>query len=503
MLSATKDMPTADPEDRENTLAVTPTRQIQNVVRRLPSSPYKSPLREVTANGSTASRLAKGKQKGTQMEVLKILNGRGSNFPDDDEHEQLTEDMERAADDLLREYGGYVHYGAMEDEDEDEDYVPEHEAGTDANHEMDNDRINEGVEFVRNEFALYSIPGKRKSSSLEVDLGAGESSHSPPAKRPRKTSTVKHKPKHTAIGDGNIGADPSLISPPWARPKDSKPDRATSRAQDPLLSTQQQAELDQIVDRIKARPGQKKSLYILRRETPMDDSITRTRSGRISFKPLAYWRNERCVYGGSPGGTGLEEGARFPLTSIKEIIRMEQVEQAHNGGASKGKRKAGKRKGRTRPADQDESDPEGEGDSVEFDASAQPWETESGILRGNVAVWDQEKQQPIDALEEIEIAYAPAAIVTREVKSTHPDQRSFRYAKLVNSPFLGCGIVELAPGDLKRPKNSRKMHMCFFVAKGRVTVEVGSLVGQTSRFSIGKGGFWQVPRGKSRYNGNI
>jgi centromere protein C len=39
------------------------------------------------------------------------------------------------------------------------------------------------------------------------------------------------------------------------------------------------------------------------------------------------------------------------------------------------------------------------------------------------------------------------------------------------------------------------MHMSFFVAKGRVTVEVGSLGGEMSRFSIGKGGFWQVPRG--------
>ena len=79
----------------------------------------------------------------------------------------------------------------------------------------------------------------------------------------------------------------------------------------------------------------------------------------------------------------------------------------------------------------------------------------------------------------------------------HPDQRTFKFAKLLSISFFGSGIVELEPGDFKRPKNSRKMHMSFFVAKGRVTVEVGPLGGEMCRFSVGKGGFWQVPRGES------
>lgn len=69
----------------------------------------------------------------------------------------------------------------------------------------------------------------------------------------------------------------------------------------------------------------------------------------------------------------------------------------------------------------------------------------------------------------------------------------FRFAKTLTLPFFGSGMVELPPGGSKRVKNSRKMQMVFFVFFGRVTVDVGT---PTTSFSIGKGGMWQVPRGK-------
>ena len=95
-----------------------------------------------------------------------------------------------------------------------------------------------------------------------------------------------------------------------------------------------------------------------------------------------------------------------------------------------------------------------------------------------------------------------AAIKTREVKGSSFDNGpTFRYAKLLSTNFFGTGLVDVPPGGIKRPKNSRKMQMSFFVVKGRVTVTVGPLGGQETgrmnRFSIGKGGFWQVPRGES------
>lgn len=70
----------------------------------------------------------------------------------------------------------------------------------------------------------------------------------------------------------------------------------------------------------------------------------------------------------------------------------------------------------------------------------------------------------------------------------------FRFAKTLTLPFFGSGMVELPPEGAKRVKNSRKMQMVFFVFYGRVTVDVGT---PTTSFSIGKGGMWQVPRGKS------
>ena len=50
----------------------------------------------------------------------------------------------------------------------------------------------------------------------------------------------------------------------------------------------------------------------------------------------------------------------------------------------------------------------------------------------------------------------------------------------------------MPPGAVKKQKNSKKMHMVFFVHHGRIHVEVAGL-----RFSAGKGCVFQVPRGES------
>ena len=69
----------------------------------------------------------------------------------------------------------------------------------------------------------------------------------------------------------------------------------------------------------------------------------------------------------------------------------------------------------------------------------------------------------------------------------------FKFAKTLTLDFFGAGMVDLPPGCVKRMKNSRRMQMVFFVFYGRVTVNVGT---PPTKFSIGKGGQWQVPRGK-------
>ena len=69
----------------------------------------------------------------------------------------------------------------------------------------------------------------------------------------------------------------------------------------------------------------------------------------------------------------------------------------------------------------------------------------------------------------------------------------FKFAKTLTLDFFGSGMVHLPPGGAKRVKNSRKMQMVFFVFYGRVTVNIGT---PATKFSIGKGGQWQVPRGE-------
>jgi centromere protein C len=87
---------------------------------------------------------------------------------------------------------------------------------------------------------------------------------------------------------------------------------------------------------------------------------------------------------------------------------------------------------------------------------------------------------------EEEIALSSTAIVTRDISGA-----GFKFAKTLTMPFFGSGVVDLPPGSVKKPKNSRKMQMMFFVFYGRVEVTVNE-----STFRIGKGGMWQVPRGK-------
>lgn len=120
-------------------------------------------------------------------------------------------------------------------------------------------------------------------------------------------------------------------------------------------------------------PGRPKarSLYVLRSETPADDSGARVlRSGRTSVKPMAFWRNERIVY-----GDRTSEGSMMVLPGIKEVIRTEEVEQPRP------KRPPGRRTGSRKKRQLDDLDEE--------DEDQEPWEAEeTPIMRGDIIQWD-------------------------------------------------------------------------------------------------------------------
>ncbi|CEN61480.1 Putative Cupin domain protein (AFU_orthologue; AFUA_1G07590) [Aspergillus calidoustus] len=289
--------------------------------------------------------------------------------------------------------------------------------------------------------------GAKATSSQETTEPQG-----PAQKRKRAGRPPKAQNKSTENAEGQRPAKKAKTSEPKRR--------ITGPSGDP--------ELDKVVENYVNRTGplRGRSLYILKREAPSDPTTTHTRSGRASVRPLAYWKNERCVYGDEEAA----EGERFPLSKIKEIIRTEELEPER-------KQKRRSKKSKSRKSKDDESEDEDE-------QYRDPYEEQGGVLHGYIRKWDPESQTATNEEEVLDIAYAPSGIETRDVKGA-----TFRFAKLLSSPFIGSGIVELPPGGVKKPKNSKKMHMVFYVVYGRVLVDISGV-----QFSAGKGCVFQVPR---------
>ncbi|KAL2825425.1 kinetochore CENP-C fungal-like protein [Aspergillus cavernicola] len=303
------------------------------------------------------------------------------------------------------------------------------------------------------------VKGSRSAGRPKGAKGTASQDKAESSEAPQKRKRAGRPPKAQ-----NQAKDDTEEQRPAKKVKTSEPKRrVTGSSGDP--------DLDKVVENYVSRTGPLKgrSLYILKREAPSDPSTTHTRSGRVSVRPLAYWKNERCVYGDEEA----TEGQRYPLSTIKEIIRTEELEPEKQNK----KRRSKKSKPKSKNKDDDEDS--------EDDQYRDPYEAKGGVLHGYIRKWDAQSQTAMDEEEVLDIAYAPSGIETRNVKGA-----TFRFAKLLSSPFIGSGIVELPPGGVKKPKNSKKMHMVFYVVHGRVLVDISGV-----QFSAGKGCVFQVPRG--------
>ncbi|CZS88599.1 uncharacterized protein RAG0_00296 [Rhynchosporium agropyri] len=299
-------------------------------------------------------------------------------------------------------------------------------------------------------------PKKRTRSSLDArDVGAVKKMGRP--KKAAKEASVKEsKGKERAATE---------------EPEISLKAKVKAAGRKQRLAANEEGKSPQ-VQRGPPMPRNNRGLFILRRETPMEGpGFQQTRSGRNSFKPLAYWKNERVEYSEDENEDGV---GKFVMPRIKEVVRAEEVYQP--------KRKVARSKSKAPKSKKQSADSESE----EEDINMEPWEMEPGRIFGEVKNWDPEdpsgSQQ--DEIQE-EIALSSAAIITRDIPHA-----SFRFAKTLTLPFFGSGMVDLPAQSVKKSKNSRKMQMVFFVFYGRVQVTVNDNV-----FSIGKGGMWQVPRG--------
>ncbi|KJR85377.1 centromere protein C [Sporothrix schenckii 1099-18] len=232
---------------------------------------------------------------------------------------------------------------------------------------------------------------------------------------------------------------------------------------------------------------------VVRRREIADGSgdLVKTRSGRSSFRPLAFWRNEHVEFDPNDvqqDGFGRRtNNSKFLLPTIKDIVRVDEEVLPRSygpGGSRRGGGAGGAKRGRKRR-------PTGDGDGGDNEPDRDAWEANPGKVSGDIVVWYPEHELDPPALGQnvemtsAEIALSDAAIQTHEVRGG-----TFRFVKTLSLPFFGTGMVDMPPGSEKKLKNSRKMHMTFFVHYGHVLVKVNE-----SEFRIAKGGMWSVPRG--------
>jgi centromere protein C len=293
-------------------------------------------------------------------------------------------------------------------------------------------------------------PETLDDSSVEEPELVEEAPEEPPAKKPRP----RGRPTKAATST-NKPTKPSMAK--QKRPRDSEITVVSSPIQ---------------VHRGPPRPNHSRGLFTLRRETP-DNVYGQTRSGRNVVKPSEWWNNEKIIY---EDEEVYDNNGAYLVRTVKEVIRAEPIEtEKSKRGRKKGAKVTTTKRRRAAPESEDE-----------FEDLEEPWESEPGRVFGEVRTWNPEDQTGVESQEkEEEIALSSAAIITRDIPGA-----SFRFAKTLTHPFFGSGMVDLPPGAAKKPKNSRKMQMVFFVYTGRVNVTVNE-----NSFRIGKGGMWQVPRG--------
>ncbi|KYK61278.1 hypothetical protein DCS_02420 [Drechmeria coniospora] len=208
------------------------------------------------------------------------------------------------------------------------------------------------------------------------------------------------------------------------------------------------------------------------------ETMTQTRSGRHSFKPVEYWRGEQIIREEEEQADMFYKDD-FVLPTIKEVVRVERELPPPPKRATRGKgRPPSKAKQRQNTI-------------VEDDEELEEWEYNPGTVTGEIVLWEPEHEQeppaddePVQVMDD-RIAISADAIQTSDIKDA-----TFRFAKTLTMPFMGAGVVDLPPGAEKRPKNSRKMHMVFFVHYGKVLVTINE-----AQFRISAGGTWFVPRG--------
>jgi len=229
------------------------------------------------------------------------------------------------------------------------------------------------------------------------------------------------------------------------------------------------------------------------RESSITDNNGQRRSGRHRIPPLQYWKNEKVTYRLNYGVVdGVRRKSAIAMPEMVGIVRVESDPESSKAAKKPRKRapaSAGTKRKRTDAADAADMDSDAEGDPGERET----WETtatsrsgEIGVKKGIVKTYppaiDSDGE---DELEEVDLAYSRYRLVPVEIANAN-----FTFVKTYGEPHFGTGIIEIPPGQMKRPKNSGKMNLVFYMLSGRATVRIAD-----SAFRVGKGSQFMVPRG--------
>ncbi|KAI0547357.1 Mif2/CENP-C like-domain-containing protein [Xylaria curta] len=220
-----------------------------------------------------------------------------------------------------------------------------------------------------------------------------------------------------------------------------------------------------------------RGLVTLRREDTT--TMRTTRSGRASFKPLEWWKGDHVEYDEDQERIFEDAGKRhFKMPTVKGVVRTEENYEAIP--RRRGRQPTGRKPGRRPSAVAEEEEIERE-----------DWEYEPGRVTGEVIIWEPIHEfEPPDEEDHVEVFPEQLAISENAIEFKGIKDSTYKFAKTLTLPFFGSGIIDLPPRTYKRPKNSRKYHIAFFVHTGSVRVTIGK-----TEFAIAKGGMFSVPRG--------
>ncbi|GAA5859279.1 hypothetical protein JCM1840_003831 [Sporobolomyces johnsonii] len=180
------------------------------------------------------------------------------------------------------------------------------------------------------------------------------------------------------------------------------------------------------------------------------------RSTRQRLEPLEYWRNERVIYKRRSSGVGMSE-----------VVRIPKVEPAPLAAKKSGSKKRGSSQ-RDGTVKNEAPEEEGCDDMTDPDGLVWSWEGNAETTR--------------------RIAFTAKMI---DPKATYNNQYQFQkiYQEL---DYLAGGVLVIPPGGQKSTKPAKDNSYIFFCIEGSVSVIV-----HRTRFAIGPGGTFFVPRGNS------